>query len=104
MQPDATCCDADLLRLTLPEPGIAHLVLNRVAKRNAISDPLVASIRHAFSSLSDDIELLCSVGQVSIAALDWAFLSYLSAALRRVLHTPARGMRRSIRCSSAVLR
>ena len=104
MKPDATRCDAELLRLTLPEPGIAHLVLNRVAKRNAISDPLVASIRHAFARLSDDIELLCSAGQVSISELDWTFLSCLSAALRRVLHTPARGMRHSIRCRSAVLR
>ena len=52
IQPDATHCDAGLLRLTLPEPGIAHLMLNRLVKRNAISDPLVASTRHALARLS----------------------------------------------------
>ena len=44
------------------EDGIAHLQLNRPAKKNAIHDPLIEDIDHALSNLTDDIKVIVLSG------------------------------------------
>jgi hypothetical protein len=77
IQPDANRGDAELLRLRLQEPGIAHPTLNRDVKRNAINDVPVASIQGAFTRLSGDLRavVLSGEGEHFCAGLDLAELS-----------------------------
>ena len=46
----------DLLRITFDGP-VAHVRLNRPAKRNAISDALVGQIHTAFAHLSPEVRV-----------------------------------------------
>ncbi|MGM9486692.1 crotonase/enoyl-CoA hydratase family protein [Ideonella sp. YS5] len=61
----------DLLRIELAGP-IAHLRLNRPAKRNAISDTLITQLHTAFVNLPEDIRvaILTGEGEHFCAGLD----------------------------------
>lgn len=56
------------------EPSITHIRLNRPAKRNALSDTLIESLRHAFSGLptSTQAVVLSGEGEHFCAGLDLA--------------------------------
>ncbi len=61
----------DLLQISQDGP-VLHLQLNRPAKRNAISDSLIAQIHTAFINLPDDVRvvLLSGAGEHFCAGLD----------------------------------
>ncbi|QGZ63345.1 crotonase/enoyl-CoA hydratase family protein [Paraburkholderia acidisoli] len=65
--------DTDALQLTVHE-GIAHLTLNRPAKRNAINTAQIEALDAAFRSLGEDIHavLLTGAGEHFCAGLDLA--------------------------------
>jgi enoyl-CoA hydratase/carnithine racemase len=77
-----------LLRVSHPEPGIAHVELDRPAKRNAISDELVAAIHQAFAGLSPDVRavVLSGRGEHFCAGLDLSELTERSVA-EGILHS-----------------
>ena len=68
--------------------GIVHVRLNRPAKRNALSDPLVEALAQAFGSLDDDARVVILSGEGShfCAGLDLAELQERSVA-EAVLHS-----------------
>lgn len=77
-----------LLRVSLPEPGIAHVELDRPAKRNAISDELVVALHQAFAALSSDVRavVLSGRGEHFCAGLDLSELTERSVA-EGILHS-----------------
>ena len=73
-------CDG--LRVECPEPGIVHIQLDRVAKRNAIDDALLQAIEQAFAALDPQVRavLLSGRGDHFCAGLDLSELSERSVA------------------------
>src|SRR4030095_15206636 len=77
----------DLLRVELAAP-VAHVRLNRPAKRNAISDPLIAQLHTAFVNLPSDVRavVLSGEGDHFCAGLDLSELAERDVA-EGVLHS-----------------
>jgi enoyl-CoA hydratase/carnithine racemase len=72
----------DLLRVEFPEPGIAHLRLNRPEKRNAMSDALIARFHSACIELPEDTRaiILSGEGEHFCSGLDLSSLEERSVA------------------------
>ena len=81
LAPERTAAPAYLLTMSLEGP-IAHLRLNRPAKRNALNDPLVAAIHTAFVNLPAEARVLVISGEGEhfCAGLDLSELSERSVA------------------------
>jgi enoyl-CoA hydratase/carnithine racemase len=79
--------DAELLTLRI-EGAIAHLCLNRPAKRNALSDALIAGLHRAFIDLPKAVRavVLAGSGTHFSAGLDLSEMSEHSAA-EGILHS-----------------
>ena len=77
----------DLLAIEIAEP-IAHVRLNRPAKRNAVNDTLVAQLQTAFINLPTGVKavVLSGAGEHFCAGLDLSELSERSVA-EGVLHS-----------------
>ncbi len=71
-----------LLRISYPEPAIAHLELDRASKRNAISDELIAALHQAFAGLPAQVRaiVLSARGEHFCAGLDLSELTERSVA------------------------
>ncbi|WP_119152886.1 crotonase/enoyl-CoA hydratase family protein [Caldimonas tepidiphila] len=72
---------SELLKLSFDGP-VAHLRLNRPAKRNALNDPLVAAIHTAFINLPAEVRVvvISGEGEHFCAGLDLSELSERSVA------------------------
>ncbi|MGE0673412.1 MAG: crotonase/enoyl-CoA hydratase family protein [Methylibium sp.] len=79
--------DLDLLRIELAD-AVAHVRLNRPAKRNAVNDTLVAQLHTAFVNLPEPVRavVLTGEGDHFCAGLDLSELSERSVA-EGVLHS-----------------
>jgi enoyl-CoA hydratase/carnithine racemase len=79
----------DLLRVELAG-GVAHVRLNRPAKRNAVNDALVAQLHTCFATLPETVQavVLTGEGEHFCAGLDLSELSERSVA-EGVLHSRA---------------
>lgn len=78
----------DLLRVEFPEPGIAHLRLNRPEKRNAVNDALMTQLHTACLGLPEDTRavVLSGEGEHFCAGLDLSSLEERSVA-EGILHS-----------------
>src|SRR3989442_1300968 len=89
--PSSTLARADAALLTLSvQDGIAHLRLNRPAKRNALNDALIAELHAAFVGLAESVRVLVlsGEGEQFSAGLDLSELGERSAA-EGVMHSRA---------------
>jgi (methylthio)acryloyl-CoA hydratase len=79
--------ELDLLRIELAD-GVAHLRLNRPAKRNAINDTLVAQLQTALVNLPEAVRavVLSGAGEHFCAGLDLSELSERSV-VEGILHS-----------------
>lgn len=82
--------EQEVLHIEFPEQGIAHLRLNRPAKRNAINDALLARFHSACVSLPADTRaiILSGVGEHFCSGLDLSSLDERSVA-EGILHSRA---------------
>ena len=87
----------DLLQLTQDGP-VLHLRLNRPAKRNALSDPLIQQLHSAFVNLPDDVRAVVVSGEGShfCAGLD------LSELVARDIHSAVLHSRMWHACFDAI--
>ncbi len=71
-----------LLRISRPEPAIAHVELDRASKRNAISDDLIAALHEAFAGFDESVRaiVLSARGEHFCAGLDLSELTERSVA------------------------
>ncbi len=81
MMNTTTLSETPLLALQV-DAGIAHLQMRRAAKRNALSDALIAELHRAFVSLPGEVRVvvLSGAGDHFSAGLDLSELSERSAA------------------------
>jgi enoyl-CoA hydratase/carnithine racemase len=89
--PSSTLARADGALLTLSvQDGIAHLRLNRPAKRNALNDALIAELHAGFVGLAESVRVvvLSGEGEHFSAGLDLSELGERSAA-EGVMHSRA---------------